>query len=1161
MENSTAAANVAIASPPPPRATGGAPAAGAGATGKRFRAVVRRTYQKPRIATGVSRATEVVVVERSGPKRQCEVWAVITSINPPTATITALAALSELCVVVVGDLKSPASDEYMRAFDARAQRRLVYLSPSDQRQLGYRILDHLPWNHFGRKNVGFLYAIDHGARYVYDTDDDNELLAGGAGAGRLLRWVQQLRRSYCLRHECHTRTQHRHRQPRPEGPSGQRLQDDGRRLQGRFVPPPHGAQPQLRPSGAGGNEARRPPRVNGNHADAMPNAGGNRMVGGRHQAAPPPPPPVPSPPSPPPPPPSTVEWRTCAPIFNPYPTFAPTRFLWPRGQPLESIHDCVTVTEDGAERHVSLADVGVVQSLANHDPDVDAIFRLSHNHLPIDFDSGAASAAESNPTGGVLPLSRALPIGTLAPFNAQATLWTASAFWAMLLPVSVHGRVSDIWRSYAAQRLMWLCGQQVVFSAPWVAQFRNVHDYLADYEAERPLYSQAGELVRYLRAWRPPGAASTLPECIEALYIDLFEVGIIEEGDVELVQRWLEDLAGRGYAFPPLARTNARTNALPAEANEAHESTASVPAWLAAAELLPATTHELPASEREPARLLGHIVRTRSEHRAVDPHDTSQWLFTGETGPRVQRSERPTSDVTTAVQQAMRRGWQTDGALMAEVVASSGAPAGTPLVALMVRTFHKKAGEIMQTLPCYYAMVPASVGEVVIVLDASPGDASLRRDLLAHARDHGVTNVRVVLEPEPALASHREIFVGNLEGHAGKDRSQWSNFWFDNYTSAPVIAYSDAEVCLHLPIVPPLFLTGVADAVRNGSSARTGGGGARLRNTLHMSGDAWAGVDEWALGHGAYADAMFTSRFPIYFWRDDLRRVRAHFAARFRHSVASAGSEAGAFNEAFADITNAPRMLGPYQRGAVKHWGYSQFNLLINWAFHDSKAARRYLFHTPTPRAARVPAAAQAFGSNATTSSPWLAGAFNHGPGHADGLLACCVMFGQRAHGACADIESLADDSSGGDGGASPVMRELASYLQVQQLNTGCPKDDRCADKMRLCPKGKPTGPECPLVSTNNTWPPEAFLFASGPSKVVPHLWSAGRRDGRRTAVGTAVDALLRISGFVQNALVGKEAVTPMLQSCRGTRPSGWRWSRPPPLAARAMPTSATLPG
>ena len=39
----------------------------------------------------------------------------------------------------------------------------------------------LRWNHFGRKNLGFLYAVQHGARWVYDTDDDNELQSMAQG--------------------------------------------------------------------------------------------------------------------------------------------------------------------------------------------------------------------------------------------------------------------------------------------------------------------------------------------------------------------------------------------------------------------------------------------------------------------------------------------------------------------------------------------------------------------------------------------------------------------------------------------------------------------------------------------------------------------------------------------------------------------------------------------------------------------------------------------------------------------------------------------------------------------------------------------------------------------------------------------------------------------
>ena len=39
------------------------------------------------------------------------------------------------------------------------------------------ITDQLPWNHFGRKNLGYLYAIQHGADVIFDFDDDNELIS------------------------------------------------------------------------------------------------------------------------------------------------------------------------------------------------------------------------------------------------------------------------------------------------------------------------------------------------------------------------------------------------------------------------------------------------------------------------------------------------------------------------------------------------------------------------------------------------------------------------------------------------------------------------------------------------------------------------------------------------------------------------------------------------------------------------------------------------------------------------------------------------------------------------------------------------------------------------------------------------------------------------
>lgn len=56
---------------------------------------------------------------------------------------------------------------------------------------------------------------------------------------------------------------------------------------------------------------------------------------------------------------------------------------WPRGLPLSDIkfnHSSVVFQES----KIPMEAVGVVQSLANKDPDVDAIYRLTHT-LPFDF--------------------------------------------------------------------------------------------------------------------------------------------------------------------------------------------------------------------------------------------------------------------------------------------------------------------------------------------------------------------------------------------------------------------------------------------------------------------------------------------------------------------------------------------------------------------------------------------------------------------------------------------------------------------------------------------------------------------------------------------------------------------------------------------------------
>ena len=40
--------------------------------------------------------------------------------------------------------------------------RAIFLTEQDQKDMGLSFVDRLPWNSFGRKNVGYLYAISQG---------------------------------------------------------------------------------------------------------------------------------------------------------------------------------------------------------------------------------------------------------------------------------------------------------------------------------------------------------------------------------------------------------------------------------------------------------------------------------------------------------------------------------------------------------------------------------------------------------------------------------------------------------------------------------------------------------------------------------------------------------------------------------------------------------------------------------------------------------------------------------------------------------------------------------------------------------------------------------------------------------------------------------------
>ena len=105
-------------------------------------------------------------------------YIVLTSINPVTPSVEAFRRLRKGQVILVGDRKSrPVSNSPG----------LVSLDIQAQEKEGFRIFGKLPFNHYSRKNIGYLRAMREGAELIYETDDDNAPLDGwdwpGFGSG------------------------------------------------------------------------------------------------------------------------------------------------------------------------------------------------------------------------------------------------------------------------------------------------------------------------------------------------------------------------------------------------------------------------------------------------------------------------------------------------------------------------------------------------------------------------------------------------------------------------------------------------------------------------------------------------------------------------------------------------------------------------------------------------------------------------------------------------------------------------------------------------------------------------------------------------------------------------------------------------------------------
>jgi hypothetical protein len=95
----------------------------------------------------------------------CKKWSVVTTISSPTIAVERQSQLENWCLIVVGDKKGPT--EYV--LHAPNSSQVVFLDTAAQQDLAevFPMIRLLPWNHFGRKNIGYLFAIAQGAELIY----------------------------------------------------------------------------------------------------------------------------------------------------------------------------------------------------------------------------------------------------------------------------------------------------------------------------------------------------------------------------------------------------------------------------------------------------------------------------------------------------------------------------------------------------------------------------------------------------------------------------------------------------------------------------------------------------------------------------------------------------------------------------------------------------------------------------------------------------------------------------------------------------------------------------------------------------------------------------------------------------------------------------------
>jgi hypothetical protein len=102
--------------------------------------------------------------------------------------------------------------------------------------------------------------------------------------------------------------------------------------------------------------------------------------------------------------------------------------------------------------------------------------------------------------------------------------------------------MTDIWRSFIAQRIAWTCDWPVLFHNATVWQERNEHSLIKDFEDEVPGYLNNFNICNLLEKLDLKNGESNMAENIIRCYKMLTDNNFIGKQEMPLVEAWLKDL-------------------------------------------------------------------------------------------------------------------------------------------------------------------------------------------------------------------------------------------------------------------------------------------------------------------------------------------------------------------------------------------------------------------------------------------------------------------------------------------------------------------------------------------------------------------------------------------------------------------------------------------